>query len=68
MTALHRAIAFEQVHAVAVAVGEDLDLDVPRPRDVAFDEDMVVAEAGPGLALARGQRGGEILAGIDPQS
>ena len=32
VAALHRAVALEQVDAVAVAVGEDLHLDVARPR------------------------------------
>ena len=63
---LHRAVALEQVDAVALRVGEDLDLDVPRPRHVALDQHMVVAEAGLGLALARRQRGGEVVGLVDP--
>ncbi len=66
VTALHRAVALEQVDAVAVAIGEDLDLDVPRPRDVALDQHMVVAEAGPGFALARGQRSVKVVGSVDP--
>ena len=62
---LHRAVALEEVQAVAVGVGEDLDLDVARARDVALDQHMVVAEARLRLALARGQRGGEVGCGVD---
>jgi hypothetical protein len=30
VAALHRAVALEEMHAVALRVGEDLDLDVAR--------------------------------------
>ena len=56
VAALHRAVALEQVDAVAVRVGEDLDLDVARAGDVLLDQHVVVAEAGDRLALARGER------------
>ncbi len=56
---LHRAVALEQVDAMALRVAEHLDLDVARPRDVALDQHRVVAEAVDRLALARGERGVE---------
>ena len=63
---LYRAVALEQVDAVAEAVGEDLDLDVARLQHVLLDEDAVVAERALRLALARGERGREVLALVDP--
>ena len=44
MAALYRALAFEQVHHVAVGVGHHLDLDVPRPSSVRLDEERRVPE------------------------
>ena len=63
VTALHRAVALEQVHAAAVRVGEHLDLDVARTRDVLLDQHLVVAEARRRFALARGERLGELAGG-----
>ena len=65
MAALHRAVALEQIDAVAQRVGEDLDFDVARFGDVFLDQHMVVAEARQRLALARRQRVGEILGFLD---
>jgi hypothetical protein len=62
VAALHRAVALEQVHAVAVAVAEDLDLDVARALQVFLDQHVLVAEGRLRLALAGGQRIGEVLA------
>ena len=56
VAALHRAVALEQVDAIALRVGEDLDLYMARLLQVALDQHAVVAEAGGGLALAGGQR------------
>ena len=55
MTPLDGAFALEQVHDVAVIVGEHLDLDVPRPLDEALDVQRAVAERGrsPRAAPAR---------------
>ena len=61
---LHRAVALEQGNAVAVGVAEHLDLDVARPLHVALDQDLVVAEGALGFALARGQCGIELAAGV----
>ena len=65
VAALDRAVALEQVEAVAVAVGEDLDLDVARPRQVLLDQHVVVGERGLGLALGAGQGVGELRRLLD---
>ena len=65
MAALHRAVALEQVHDVAVRVGEDLDFDVARPQQVLLDQHPVVAEAGCGFALAGSKRLRKICAAFD---
>ena len=62
---LDRAVALEEVHAVAVAVAEDLDLDVARPAEILLDQDAVVAEGGGRLALAGGERRGELARRLD---
>ena len=49
---LHRAVALEQVHDVALAVAQHLDLDVPRPRHDLLQEEGAIAERGLGFALA----------------
>ncbi|MNM87516.1 hypothetical protein D3C81_996990 [compost metagenome] len=63
--ALHRAVALEQVDAVAVGIGEHLDFDMARPGQVFLHQHLVVAEAGAGLALDRRQRGLEAIARLD---
>ena len=62
MPALHRAVALEQVHAVAVRVGEHLDLDVARRDQVFLEQHAVVAEARFRFALRRRERRRERLA------
>ena len=52
---LHRAVALEEVHDVALAVGQHLHLDVARPRDELLEEHRAVAERRLGLALAAGE-------------
>ncbi len=54
--ALHRAVALEEMHDVAVPVGEDLHLDVARRLDIALKQHLVVAEGGKRLALCAGER------------
>ena len=44
MAPLDRAIAFEQMHEIAVRVGKDLELDMARALQVAFDQHAVIAE------------------------
>ena len=57
--ALDGAIPFEQMHGVAVAIGEDLDFNVARAGEVAFHQHPVIAEAAAGFALGGGEAGGE---------
>ena len=49
---LHRAVAFEEMHDIALAVAQHLDLDMPRPRHDLLQEERAIAERGLGLALA----------------
>ncbi|EXI74567.1 MAG: hypothetical protein AW07_01798 [Candidatus Accumulibacter sp. SK-11] len=50
--ALHRAVAFEEMNAVAVRVGKDLDLDVSRTAQVLLDQHLSAAERRIRLTLA----------------
>ena len=65
VAALHRAVAFEEVDAVAVAVGEDLDFDMPWPVQVLLDQHLVVAETADRFPLAGSQCRLEIDAAFD---
>src|SRR6516225_10507497 len=65
MSALNRAVALEQVDAVAARVAEHLDLDMAGLQYILLDQDALVAEGVGGLTLARGERGFEIGGGID---
>ena len=65
MPALHRAVAFEQMHALAMRVREHLHLDMPRFVQILFQQHPVVAEAGFRLPPRRGQRRGEIRLPFD---
>ena len=56
MAALHRAVALEQVHQVAVLVAQDLHLDVLGADHQLFDEDRIVTERLAGLGLGARQR------------
>ena len=44
MTALDGAVALKEAYDVAVAVSEDLNFDVARIKDVALEQDVIVAE------------------------
>ena len=66
MSALHRAVTLEQMHALPVLVSEDLNLDVAGARDVALDQHMVVAKAGASLALASRQGRREVFRAFHP--
>ena len=69
MAALDRAFALEQMHRMAVTVGENLDLDMARTVDELLDVEPAVAERRFGLAGYGPDRGGEILFVLDqPQS
>ena len=61
MTPLHRAVALEQMHDLAVAVAEHLHLDVPRRLEVALEQHALVAERRVRLASRSFERGGEIV-------
>jgi len=63
MAPLDRALALEQVHDLALGVGQDLHLDVPGPLDELLQHHHVVAEGGPGLAARAGQRRPELVLG-----
>ena len=63
VAALRRTVALEQMHGVAVGVGEDLDLDMARPLQIALDQHAVVAERGCGLLPGGPKCGGEIAGG-----
>ena len=45
MPPLHRAIALEEMHQVAVLVAQQLHFDVPRPADELLDEDIGLPNA-----------------------
>jgi hypothetical protein len=62
VAALHRAVALEQIDAVALRVAKHLDLDMARAQHVFLDQHGIVAEAVDGLALAGLQRGRKVLA------
>ena len=59
VTPLHRAVALEQVHDLAVPVAEDLRLDMPWSRQIALQKDPIVAERRCRLALRTFERGRE---------
>src|SRR5262249_61060795 len=69
VAALDGALALEQVHRVAVAVGEDLDLDVARAEDRLLHVHPVVPEGVLGLAPRARERAAELGGGADePQA
>ena len=56
MPPLHRAIALEQMHQIAVLVAQQLHFDVPRPPNVLFQEHIAAAEGRRRFALGLFQR------------
>mmetsp|Transcript_6121 Transcript_6121/g.15524 ORF Transcript_6121/g.15524 Transcript_6121/m.15524 type:complete len:645 (-) Transcript_6121:547-2481(-) len=44
VTTLNRAIAFEQVHHITLAIGQDLNLDMTRVQEVGLGKDSPVAK------------------------
>ena len=54
--ALHRAVAFAEMHDVAVGVGKDLELDVARVLQVLLEVDGIVAERRAGLGAGERYR------------
>jgi len=65
MAALDRAVAFVQVQAVAVLVGEDLDFHMARFEHVFFHQHARVAERRLRLALGGRQRLGQVRLALD---
>ncbi len=53
---LHRAVALEEVHEIAVQVTQYLDFDVPRTAHQLLEVHLVVAESGLGFATRHGQQ------------
>ena len=69
VTSLQRAVAFEQVHRVAVRVGKDLDLDMTACFDEAFEQNAIVAERLGGFASRARERVTELTFGAhDPHA
>ena len=62
----NRAIPVEQMPDLAMVIAEDLHLDMTGGIDKALEQNMVVAESGPGLALREGERLREACRIIDP--
>ena len=46
---LYRAVAFAEMHDIAVGVGQDLHFDMPRAAQIAFQVDLIVTEGGTGF-------------------
>ena len=65
VAALHRAVALEQMHQIAMTVAEHLDLDMARAAHQLLQIDLVVAEGGLCLAAGHIQRGGEFVLVFD---
>ncbi|MBD5803263.1 hypothetical protein AZOA_26990 [Azoarcus sp. Aa7] len=62
---LHRAVALEEMHEVAVRVAEHLHFDVARAANELFQIDLVVAEGGEGLAAGDVEQAGELFLVLD---
>jgi hypothetical protein len=56
VAALHGAVALEEMHQVAVRVAQDLHFDVPCLAHEFLEIDLVIAEAGLGLAARHRQQ------------
>src|SRR5262249_8893295 len=65
VTALHRAVALEQVDQVAKAVAEYLHLDVPRACEIPLQQHAVITKTGRGLALGASKGVLELLGRLD---
>ena len=61
VAALHRAVAFEEVHEPPVHVAEELDLDVAGVLDELLDEHLRAAEGRLALALGALERHGKLV-------
>ena len=65
MPPLHGAVAFEEMHEVAVQVAQQLHLDVPSPLDELLDEHRRGAEGRLAFALRTFERDGEFVLAAD---
>ena len=65
MSPLNRAIAFHEVHAIALRVGKHLDFDVARTLHVFFNQHRLIAKAVLRFALARRQCFGKVCRVFD---
>ena len=65
MAALHRAVAFEEVHGLARGIREHLHLDVARPQHRLLEEHRGVAERAVGLAHGLFERGAKVVLRVD---
>ena len=64
VAALDGTVTLEQVHDVALGIGQDLDLDVARAQDGLLEEHRGIAERGVSLAHGSLQGFRERLAGV----
>ena len=62
---LHRAVALEQMHEVAVRIAQNLHLDVTRAADELFQVHLVFAEGGFRLSTRDAHRLDELGFGVD---
>ena len=62
MAPLERALALAEMDRVAGGVAQELDLDVAGTREVALEDEPIVAERGRGLAPRAGERLGQLVA------
>ena len=62
MPSLHRAIAFKQIHAMALRIPKHLNLDVARTLHVLLNQHRIVAKTIDGFAFARGEGNCKTLA------
>jgi len=65
MAALHRTVAFVEMHDIAVRVAENLHLDVPRAGDKALQKNGPVAEGDLRFLLSFFDAAGEFFFGKD---
>ncbi len=65
VTALDGTVAFVEIEAVAVPVGEDLDLHVARLQHVFLHQHPRIAKGGARFALGRGEAFGQVGFALD---
>ena len=60
MVSLQRTIAFKQVAHITLLVRKDLHLDMARGADIAFQQNLAIAEGSLSLGPSGNQFGGKI--------